>query len=172
MAKVVYKSDVTRKPGFLYFIDKKGNICHVGMARGGKKSRSGPKVVEKAGVKRKKGCLYYLDKNANVCEVTMNRKGGKKKPKSRLAKPTVKYVVYESKNAAGKPVYKAKKVLLAASVRKITAAKPGAAKGVYGTKLSYEAKMGNFYKGATKFVSLQKPAMGVRVVNDVPKKYC
>ena len=169
-AKVVAKVGIVRESGYLYFVDKNGNVARAKASVGGKKGGGKIQVVEKVGVKKKKGCMYFVDKKGNVAEVTMNRKGGKKKAKSKLAKPTIKYVVYTTKNKSG-AAYKSKKVSLPSSVRGISAGKPGAVKGVYGVKLGYEAKVGNFYKKATKFVSLQKPATAVRVVNDVPKKY-
>jgi hypothetical protein len=170
MAKVVAKTGITRESGYLYFVDKNGNVARAKASVGGKKGGGKIEVVEKAGVKKKKGCMYFIDKGGNVAEVTMNRKGGKKKKKSDLAKPTEKFVVYTVSGKSG-DLYRSKKVLLPSSVRGVSVGKPASAKGVYGVKLSYEAKVGNFYKKATKFVSLQKPASGVRVVNDVPKKY-
>jgi hypothetical protein len=166
MAKVVAKTQVKRESGYLYFVDKNGNVARAKASVGGKKGGGKIEVVAKAGVKKQKGHMYFVDKAGNIAEVAMNRKGGKKKPKAQKVKPTVKFVVYTS-GAANR----AKKVLLPGAVRSISVGKPAALKGVYGVKLSYEAKVGNFYKKASKFVSLQKPANGVRVVNDVLKKY-
>jgi len=39
MGKVLLKNAVKRKPGYLYYIDAKGNVCEAKMARGGKKKR-------------------------------------------------------------------------------------------------------------------------------------
>ena len=39
MGKVIAKNVVDRKPGFLYYIDGKGNVCEAKMARGGKKKK-------------------------------------------------------------------------------------------------------------------------------------
>ncbi|MFW5872279.1 MAG: hypothetical protein ACOCUT_04155 [bacterium] len=170
MAKVVAKTGITREPGYLYFVDKNGDVARAKASVGGKKGGGKIEVVEKAGVKKQKGCMYFVDKKGNVAEVSMNRKGGKKKAKKDLAKPTEKFVVYTVDKKTGTS-YKSKKVLLPANVRKLVASKPVSSKGQYGVKLSYEAKQGSFYKKATKFVTLQKPASGVRVVNAVPKKY-
>lgn len=166
MAKVVAKTNVKRESGYLYFVDKNGNVARAKASVGGKKGGGKIEVVAKATISKKKGYMYFVDKAGNIAEVAMNRKGGKKKPKSQKVKPTVKYVVYSvaKKN-------KAKKVLLPGAVRSLKVSKPGSVKGVYGVSLSYEAKVGNFYKKASKFVTLQKPAANVRVVNDVPKKY-
>lgn len=37
MGKVIVKNVVERKPGHLYYVDGKGNVCEAVMARGGKK---------------------------------------------------------------------------------------------------------------------------------------
>lgn len=39
MGKVIAKNVVTRKPGFLYYVDSKGNVCEAKMARGGRKKK-------------------------------------------------------------------------------------------------------------------------------------
>ena len=170
MAKVVAKVGIVREPGYLYFVDKNGNVARAKASVGGKKGGGKIQVVEKVGVKKQKGCMYFVDKKGNIAEVKMNRKGGKKKKKSELAKPTVKYVVYTVAKKTSES-YKSKKVSLPSAVRKITAGKPGTSKGQYGIKLSYEAKQGGFYKPTNKFVTLQTPASAVRIVNEVPKKY-
>ncbi len=47
MGKIVVKKVITRRPGHLYYIDGKGNVCEAKMARGGKKKK------KKAAKKRK-----------------------------------------------------------------------------------------------------------------------
>ncbi|MEM4325981.1 MAG: hypothetical protein QXU40_01645 [Candidatus Pacearchaeota archaeon] len=37
MGTVIAKNVVKRKPGYLYYVDAKGNVCEAKMARGGKK---------------------------------------------------------------------------------------------------------------------------------------
>lgn len=39
MGKVILPKAVTRKPGHLYYVDGKGNVCEAVMARGGKKKK-------------------------------------------------------------------------------------------------------------------------------------
>jgi len=39
MGKVLVKGVVKRKPGYLYYVDGKGNVCEAKMARGGKKKK-------------------------------------------------------------------------------------------------------------------------------------
>jgi hypothetical protein len=43
MSTVVVKNVVARKPGFLYFVDGKGNVCEAKMSRGGKKKKKSKK---------------------------------------------------------------------------------------------------------------------------------
>ena len=56
MGKVVVKKVIKRKPGHLYYIDGKGNVCEAKMARGGKKKKKkkAKKKVKKKKVKKKK----------------------------------------------------------------------------------------------------------------------
>jgi len=37
MGKILVKNAITREKGFLYYIDKDGNVCSAKMAQGGKK---------------------------------------------------------------------------------------------------------------------------------------
>ena len=43
MSEILIKDAVKREPGFLYFIDGKGNVCRTKMARGRKKLAKGKK---------------------------------------------------------------------------------------------------------------------------------
>ena len=40
MGKIVVKNVVKRKPGHLYYLDGKGNVCEAKMARGGRKKKA------------------------------------------------------------------------------------------------------------------------------------
>jgi len=79
MADKVFKCGVQRKKGYLYYIDKKGNVVETKMARG-KSKGGGGKVIVKAGIKREKGYLYFVDKKGDISKAKMAR-GGKKKKK-------------------------------------------------------------------------------------------
>ena len=81
MAQKVAKVGIKRKKGYLYYVDKKGNVVETKMARG-KSKGGGGKVVAKPGVKKVKGCLYFIDKAGDVSCAKMLR-GGKKKKKKR-----------------------------------------------------------------------------------------
>lgn len=45
MGRVIAKGVVDRKPGFLYYVDGKGNVCEAKMARGGKKEKEKSKKI-------------------------------------------------------------------------------------------------------------------------------
>ncbi len=47
MGTVLVKNVVKRKPGYLYYVDGKGNVCEAKMARGGKKKKAAKKPVKK-----------------------------------------------------------------------------------------------------------------------------
>jgi len=52
MGSIIAKAVITRKPGFLYYIDSKGNVCEAKMARGGKKKKAAAKKPAKKAVKK------------------------------------------------------------------------------------------------------------------------
>lgn len=66
-----------REKGYLYFIDKKGNLARAKMARGGGKKKAKPKqeVLHKCGLKRESGWLYYVDKAMNAARAKMAKPG-------------------------------------------------------------------------------------------------
>ena len=78
MAEKVAKVGIKRKKGYLYYVDKKGNVVETKMARGNKKGGGG-KVIAKPGVKKVKGYLYFIDKAGDVSRAKMLRGGRKKK---------------------------------------------------------------------------------------------
>jgi hypothetical protein len=81
MAEKVAKVGVKKTNGYLYFVDKGGNVSRAKMSRGGgKKGKQKAEMVAKAGVKKEKGYLYFIDKNGDISRAKMAR-GGKKKRK-------------------------------------------------------------------------------------------
>jgi len=54
MGKVIKKKVVKRKPGYLYYVDGKGNVCEAKMSRGGKKKKKKKAVKKKAAKKKAK----------------------------------------------------------------------------------------------------------------------
>ncbi|MDR0486224.1 MAG: hypothetical protein LBH29_05810 [Elusimicrobiota bacterium] len=101
--KVGVKKD---NKGYLYFLDKQGDIARTMMARAGKKAGKQEKVF-KAGVQREKGYMYFIDGNGDVSRAKMSR-GGQKKTKKTVKKPAKK-IVKKTPNKARKVVKKAKK---------------------------------------------------------------
>jgi hypothetical protein len=73
MSQKVSKVGVKREEGFLYFIDKQGDVSRAKMARGGKKGGK-PQKVAKVGVKKEKGFLYFLDKQGDISKAKMVRR--------------------------------------------------------------------------------------------------
>ena len=43
MGTVLVKNVIKRKPGHLYYVDGKGNVCEAKMARGGRKKKAAKK---------------------------------------------------------------------------------------------------------------------------------
>jgi len=77
-AKKVAKVGIKKQKGFLYFVDKHGDVSCAKMARGSKKGGS-PKKVAKVGVKKEAGYLYFIDKHGDISCAKMVRGGKKKK---------------------------------------------------------------------------------------------
>jgi hypothetical protein len=73
MAEKVAKAGIKREKGYLYYLDKQGDVSRAKMARGGKKGGS-PQKVAKLGLKRKQGYLYFIDKQGDVSAAKMARK--------------------------------------------------------------------------------------------------
>ncbi len=79
MAEKVAKVGVKKAKGYLYFVDKRGNVSRAKMARGRKKGRGKIELVAKVGVKKKSGYLYFIDKRGDISMAKMVRGGRKKK---------------------------------------------------------------------------------------------
>ena len=67
-AEKVAKAGVARESGWLYYIDKAGNIARSKMVRGGQKKKPGDKaeVVAKTAVTRDNNFIYFMDNNGDV----------------------------------------------------------------------------------------------------------
>jgi hypothetical protein len=70
MAEKVKSAGIKRQEGFLYYIDKQGDVSRAKMARGGKKGGK-PEKVAKLGIKKESGYLYFLDKKGDVSRAKM-----------------------------------------------------------------------------------------------------
>lgn len=78
MATKVAKVGIKKEEGWLYYLDKKGDISRAKMGRGRKASKAKPQVVAKLGIKRQTGYLYFIDKNGDLAMAKMVRRGKKK----------------------------------------------------------------------------------------------
>jgi len=74
MGEVVMKVGITKEPGYLYFLDKKGNVSRAKMVRG-KEPGGHPEVVKATNITKEPGYLYYIDKDGNIARAKMARKG-------------------------------------------------------------------------------------------------
>lgn len=54
MAQKVAKVGIKKESGYLYFIDKKGDVSRAKMSRGGKKKKAKKAPAKKAGKKKKR----------------------------------------------------------------------------------------------------------------------
>ena len=77
MSEKIAKAGIKREKGYLYYLDKQGDVSRAKMARGGKKGGAPTKVL-KVGVKRKPGFLYFIDKQGDVSAAKMARAGKKR----------------------------------------------------------------------------------------------
>lgn len=68
------KERIKREKGYLYFIDKAGDISRVKMKRSGKKYKAKREKVLKVGIKKKPGMLYYVDKMGYVAAKPIKRR--------------------------------------------------------------------------------------------------
>jgi len=73
MAQKLIKLGIKRQKGYLFYIDKRGDVSCAKMARGGKKGSSSKKIA-KIGIKRKKGYLYFVDKKGDISAAKMARR--------------------------------------------------------------------------------------------------
>ncbi len=74
MAQKIAKAGIKRQKGYLYYLDKQGDVSRAKMARGGSKGGH-PEKVKKLGVKREDGFLYFVDKQGDVSRAKMVRGG-------------------------------------------------------------------------------------------------
>jgi len=74
MAEKVKDAGVKKESGYLYFVDKDGDVSRAKMSRGGrKKGKSQTEKVAKVGVKKESGYLYFVDKDGGVSRAKMAR---------------------------------------------------------------------------------------------------
>jgi len=75
MAEKVTKVEVKKESGYLYFVDKDGDISRAKMARGGraKGTKKTTEKVAKANIKKESGYLYFVDKDGDISRAKMAR---------------------------------------------------------------------------------------------------
>jgi hypothetical protein len=74
MAEKVADAGVKKEPGYLYFVDKQGDVSRAVMARGRKKGKTGKvEKVAKCNVSKEPGYLYFVDKNGDISKAKMAR---------------------------------------------------------------------------------------------------
>ncbi|MBO8131398.1 MAG: hypothetical protein H0Z29_07770 [Candidatus Marinimicrobia bacterium] len=72
MAEKVVRCGIKKEKGYLYYVDKNGNVARSKMARG-KDKGGGAEVVYTANVKREDGYLYFIDKDGDIARAKMAR---------------------------------------------------------------------------------------------------
>ena len=87
MATKIQKTGITRERGWLYYLDKNGDVSRTKMARGGGRAQKGkPQRIAKVGVKRENGFLYFIDKDGDVAKAKMAKPGSRRKSVRRTSK--------------------------------------------------------------------------------------
>lgn len=77
MGEKIAKVGIRRENGWLYFVDKSGNVARAKMAVGRKKGKTKQEMLVKTGIKREYGWMYFIDKQGDVARVKMVRRGKK-----------------------------------------------------------------------------------------------
>ncbi|MDR3092874.1 MAG: hypothetical protein LBU33_03040 [Endomicrobium sp.] len=96
MAEKVQKVGVERESGYLYFIDKEGDVSRALMARGKNKKSSKSSKVKKLGLKKESGYFYFLDVQGDISRAVMGRG---EKNKTKKTKETASKTVGAGKSA-------------------------------------------------------------------------
>jgi len=93
------KEKPVKEKGYLYFVDKDGDVARCKMVKGRKKEKQKQEKIIKTGVERQPGLLYYVDKDLNIKTSPMNRKGRKPSKKKKEKNKNQS----QNKTAARKP---------------------------------------------------------------------
>ncbi len=76
MGEKVARVGVDKESGWLYYVDKQGDISRSKMARGGgDPGETEREKVARVGVDKEEGWLYYVDQNGDVSRSKMSRGG-------------------------------------------------------------------------------------------------
>ena len=91
MSEKVSYSGVKKEKGFLYYLDRNGNVTRSQMARAGK-GGGNPEVIAATGVSREPGWLYFIDNDGDVSRSKLAKSRGHKtaSPQKPLASAQIK----------------------------------------------------------------------------------
>lgn len=67
------KTGIKKEPGYLYFVDKDGDVSRAPMVRGKSRKNAGKEKVFKAGIRRVPGFLYFVDKDGDICRAEVRK---------------------------------------------------------------------------------------------------
>ncbi|MFP4523731.1 MAG: hypothetical protein ACLFO2_00240 [Candidatus Woesearchaeota archaeon] len=73
MADKVARVGVRKERGYLYFVDKQGDVSKAPMVRGGKGAKGRAEKVARANVRKEPGYLYFVDKDGDISKAKMAR---------------------------------------------------------------------------------------------------
>jgi hypothetical protein len=73
MSEKVLKLGIKKEPGYLYFLDKSGNVGKVIMVRGKAVGKHKKEIVAKTKIEKEPGYLYFLDKQGDIAKIKMMR---------------------------------------------------------------------------------------------------
>ena len=74
MAEKVAQVGIKKESGYLYFVDKDGDISRAEMSRGGRtKCTKKKEKVAKVAIKKESGYLYFVDKEGDISKAKMAR---------------------------------------------------------------------------------------------------
>ncbi len=76
MAEKVARVGVKKESGYLYFVDKDGDVGRAPMVRGGGKTGGKKEKVAEAGITKESGYLYFVDKDGDISKAQMARGRG------------------------------------------------------------------------------------------------
>ena len=71
--ETIAKVGVKKEAGFLYFVDKEGDIGRAQMARGQRDTGKRSEKVVKVGVKKERGFLYFVNGKGDIARSKMQR---------------------------------------------------------------------------------------------------
>ena len=94
-----------KEEGFLYFVDKAGDISCAKASRGNKKGGK-TKKVQKAGITKEKGYLYFVDKNGDISRAAMKNSGVEEPKKAKKTIKAEKKAPVAAKKETAKPAKK------------------------------------------------------------------